>query len=177
MPSIQGLFPKLLYSDILNISDAYNEEIKTEIYRLTKGIEKGPESVTNFNIKCRENILDNPVFNPFFSLIREHVSTFCKSAGYYSENMRIVDPWVSITYPGQQHNLHTHGLSTISGVYYVQAEPFMNLHFVNPGSHIIRKDHSEQLETKKLLLFDGSLIHGFPAVNETKITIAFNIIC
>jgi len=175
MPVINGIFSKFIYSDSLNISDAYNEEIKEEIYRLTNELEKGPESVTDFHTKCRKSILDNPVFVPLFALIREHIADFCKNVGY-SKNLRITEPWVSITYPGQYHNFHTHGLAVMNGVYYVHARPSMNLKFINPGSHLIENDHVEHLESKKLLLFDGSLIHGFTAVNEPKITIAFNII-
>jgi hypothetical protein len=176
MPVVNGLFPKFIYSDTLNVSDAYNEEIKAEIYRLTNGLEKKQqESVTDFFDK--NDLINNPVFVPLFALIREHISTFCRSVGY-SKDLRITDPWVSITYPGQFHNFHNHGLAVMNGVYYVQAVPSMRLKFINSGSHLIENDHSEQLETKKLLLFDGSLIHGFTAVNEPepKITIAFNII-
>jgi hypothetical protein len=175
MPTINGIFPKFIYSENLNICDTYNEEIKKEIIRLTEGIDKGPESVTDYHSKIRENILNNPVFVPLFALIRENITTFCNSIGY-SKNLRIIEPWVSITYPGQYHNFHNHGLAAMNGVYYVHAEPHMNLKFINPGSHLVENDHVENLNTKKLLLFDGSLIHGFTTVNEPKITIAFNII-
>jgi uncharacterized protein (TIGR02466 family) len=175
MPVVNGLFPKFIYSDTLNISDAYNEEIKAEIYRMTNGVEKDEESVTDFHMNFRENILNNPVFVPLFAVIREHISTFCRSVGY-SKKLHITDPWVSVTYPGQFHNFHNHGLAVMNGVYYVQAAHPMSLKFINPGSHLIENDHVEKLETKKLLLFDGSLIHGFTAVSEPKITIAFNII-
>ena len=177
MPLVNGLFPKFIYSDTLNVSDTYNEEIKAEIYRLTKGVEKSEESDTDFHLNRRENILNNPIFVPLFALIREHISTFSKSIGY-SKNLRIIEPWVSITYPGQFHNFHNHGLAVMNGVYYVQATSPMNLKFINSGSHLIENDHVEYLETKKLLLFDGSLVHGFTAVHEPepKITIAFNII-
>jgi uncharacterized protein (TIGR02466 family) len=174
MPVLNGLFPKFIYSDTLNVSDAYNEEIKAEIYRLTKGLENGEESVTDFF--SQTDLLNNPVFVPLFALIREHISTFCRSVGY-SQHLSIDEPWVSITYPGQFHNFHNHGLAVMNGVYYVHAEPSMKLKFINSGSRLIENDHVEKLETKKLLLFDGSLIHGFTAVNEPepKITIAFNL--
>jgi uncharacterized protein (TIGR02466 family) len=172
MPDIRGLFPKFIYSDTLNISDNYNEEIKAEIYKITKDIKKTGESVTDFY--SNNDVINNPVFIPLFSLIREHVSIFCNNIGC-SKKLRITYAWVSVTYPGQCHDFHTHGVTDINGVYYVQATPPMNLMFLNTGNHLGQQLHNEPLETKKLLLFDGSLAHGFMPVSETKITIAFNI--
>jgi len=172
MPDIRGLFPKFIYSDTLNVSDNYNEELKVEIYRLTKDIKRGGTSVTDFF--SNNDLINNPVFVPLFSLIREHASIFCNNIGC-SNKIRILNAWVSVTYPGQCHDFHRHGLTDINGVYYVQADSPMNLMFLSTGSHLGQQTHRQDLETKKLLLFDGSLAHGFMPDSGTKITIAFNI--
>ena len=178
MPEVKLLFPKLLYANDLNISDAYNNEIKQEIIKILDTDDTShPYSASSFNNNKVDCILKNPVFAPLLAMIRENICSFCKEINFNNE-LRINDIWVSITHPGKYHDIHSHGSSTVlSGVYYVQTEPTTTLEFIGDTKLGI-PFHEEQLNSKKLLLFDGSLVHGFTHVNlkEPKITIAFNCV-
>jgi uncharacterized protein (TIGR02466 family) len=177
MPHITLLFPKLLYSEDLNISDVYNNEIKQEIVKILADEDNSvPTSVTNYfsSKNITEDILKNPVFAPLFAMIRENIRSFCKEVKFNRE-LQIQDVWLSITHPGKYHNIHKHPNVTLAGVYYVESEPSTNLEFICDNKFGV-EDHTEKLNSKKLLLFDGSLVHGFTHVSmkEPKITIAFN---
>lgn len=176
-PCINGLYPQYVYSDTLNITDEYNDQIKMEIYRLLENESKGEESVTNFSKYTLKEIKQNPVFAPILAYIKDHVNFFLKAINKDQE-LVYTNIWLSISYPGQFHNIHLHNGSDLAGVYYVQANSEMKLHFVNSNNQLYTRDHEENLWSKKLLLFDGSLVHGFVPVkqgSEPKITIAFNM--
>jgi len=171
MPLIHSPFSQYIYSDILDVSDETNESLKDEIQKIVK-----PGLLTNYHDDSN-SILTNPIFAPLFTIITEHVNIFTKTIDY-KQKLKIKDAWVTISYPGSCHSLHTHEHSTvIAGVYYVEASEDLSLIFVNNTSHLTPGEHIEKLMTKKLLLFDGSLIHGFIPVTGTrpKITVAFNL--
>jgi hypothetical protein len=179
MKTINVLFPKLLYSEMLNVSDNYNNEIKTEIMRLLKEYpnNKHGESVTNYHDQKTQELLQNPVLAPLFSLVKEKVQDFCFETKC-EKRLKICNAWISITYPGQYHDIHIHPYSDMSGVYYANACKPMKLTFVNTDSRLSRQNHEEFLESKKLILFDSSIVHGFVPVHEgsePKITVAFNL--
>jgi hypothetical protein len=171
MPLVQTPFSSFIYSDILDISDDLNETLKTEIQQIIK-----PGTLTNYH-EDTSSVLKNPVFSPFFTIITEHIKMFTETIGY-KQKLKIKEAWVTTSHPGTCHNLHTHGHNTvIAGVYYVEASEDLSLIFVNNTSRLTPSEHIEKLMTKKLLLFDGSLTHGFVPVTGTcpKITVAFNL--
>ena len=171
MPLIHSPFSQYIYSDIIDVSDETNESLKAEIQKIVK-----PGLLTNYHEESR-SILTNPIFVPLFTIIMEHVNIFTKTIDY-KPKLKLKDVWVTISPPGTCHNLHTHGHNTvIAGVYYVEASEDLSLIFVNNTSRLTPSEHIEKLMTKKLLLFDGSLTHGFVPVTGTcpKITVAFNL--
>ena len=183
MPSITGIFPRIIYSEQLKITDSYNDEIKREIIN-TLNNDKSVGSITDSRTTFFSNsnnpehvnqILDNPVFAPLFSMIKENVEKLWTSLNLRG-SLKICNMWFSISDPGQCHAYHKHPGSVLSGVYYVQASPSMELTFISDGP-IDYPDHNEKLNSKKLILFDSGLIHGFTPVKqdeEQKITISFN---
>jgi uncharacterized protein (TIGR02466 family) len=178
MPEIRTLFPKLLYTEQLNVSDAYNNEIKQEIIKILERVDtSGPTSVTSYfgGQESAVSILGNPVFAPLVSMIRDNIRSFCQATNFKG-GLEIDAIWVSITQPGKYHDVHTHPNVTLAGVYYVETAPSSTLNFVHEGRMGALQDHMEPLSSKKLILFDGSLIHGFTHINtdEPKITISFN---
>jgi hypothetical protein len=176
MPKIVPIFPKFVYSEDLNISDGYNNEMKNEIIKLLKNSDSsGDYSVTNFNTVNSQSILNNPVFAPLFAMIRENIVICCNMVKL-TKKLQIANVWLSITPPGKYHDVHKHLSAVVSGVYYVDAAPSMNLNFIYEGN-MEDNNYIENLNSKKLILFDGSLLHGFTHVNQNeqpKITIAFN---
>lgn len=178
MPDIRTLFPKILYTEQLNVSDAYNNEIKQEIIKiLDNAVASGPSSITSYfsGQETAVSILRNPVFAPLVSMIRDNIRSFCQVTNFKKE-LEIDAIWLSITETGKYHDVHTHPNVALAGVYYVETAPSTTLNFVNEGRMGAFQDYMEPLSSKKLILFDGSLIHGFTHVNidEPKITISFN---
>ena len=179
MPNLKPIFPKFVYTETLNLSDNYNNEIKSEIIKLLKNKDPSasPYSITDFKTKDSEEIIKNPTFAPPFAMIRENIDMCCRGLNFQNK-FKIVNAWINITPPGKYHDVHKHIGSAISGVYYVQADPPMQLNFIYDGVLDI-ENQSEDLHAKKLILFDSTLSHGFTHVNineEPKITIAFNCV-
>ena len=171
MPLIYSPFSQYIYSDIIDVSDETNESLKAEIQKIVK-----PGLLTNYHEESR-SVLTNPIFATLFNIIKEHVNIFTKTIDY-KQKLKLKNSWVTISPPGTCHSLHTHEHSTvIAGVYYVEASEDLSLIFVNNTSHLTPGEHVEKIKTGKLLLFDGSLIHGFIPVTGTspKITVAFNL--
>jgi uncharacterized protein (TIGR02466 family) len=177
MPELRPIFPKFVYTENLNISDGYNNEIKFEIIKMLENADKrGDCSITNFGKVNSDQIINNPKFAPLFSMIRENIQQLCRMLNH-STPLKITNVWLSITPPGKYHDVHKHLSSVVAGVYYVSASPSMQINFIFDGNLEAHDNHREQLNSKKLILFDGSLLHGFTHVNESeepKITIAFN---
>jgi len=172
MPLINTLFSHFIYSDVLDISDQTNEMLKSEVEKIIK-----PGTLTNFH-EDSKSILSNPTFLPFFNILKEHINIFTQTI-QFKRPIKLHNAWVTITHPGACHNFHTHGPETmISGVYYIEASEELSLIFVNNNLRLSPNEHVEPLKSKKLVLFDGSLVHGFVPVtgNRPKITIAFNMV-
>ena len=177
MPQIRPIFPKFIYTEDLNLSDAYNNEIKQEVMKILKSADtRGEYSITNFGVDSTNQTLNNPTFAPLFAMIRENIEQLRKMINH-TVPLRITNVWLSITPPGKYHDVHKHLSTPVAGVYYVQSSPSMHLNFIYDGSLQGNDNHIEPIAPKKLILFDGSLLHGFTHVNineEPKITIAFN---
>jgi hypothetical protein len=110
MPQIKALFSQFLYSEVLNISDSYNNEIKNEILKILNNKEKNiQEFVTDYHDKLSPSeILCNPTFTPLFSVIRENIVQFFNEINI-NRSVSFRNIWLSVTYPGQYHDFHNHG--------------------------------------------------------------------
>jgi len=170
-PSV--IFPSVLYRELLNVTDEYNIKLQKEVCRLV--------SLTSKNTTFWEEhlMIENPVFAELKEKIEKSVEKYTEYIGV-SRKFRICRMWGTVNYKGDHHNTHTHGVSPISGVYYVNIPPYPDgyfLRFVYDKWTLKGNEWNEPICTKKLLLFEGWMLHGFdpnPSF-EPKIAIAFNL--
>lgn len=163
------IFPCRIYSEILDISDEYNSQLKNEIISLVPATAPYGEVRTTY---LKVHTLCNPVFSELISKIEEEAS---KYAGF---KVGISEFWATVADQGAYHAIHNHTPQILSGVYYVESPPGITLDFFNE-KHLIKtmnQYHYEPIEPKKLVLFEGWVLHGFAPVPsiEPKIAIAFN---
>lgn len=204
---IKLLFPSLLYSNTVSISEEYRcsliQFIRDRIAQLDNS--KGNEfdvQTTYFDDDVTPYDMRIPLFEEITAKIDDHVSMYCKEAGYPSTvcpKTMLKTYWGSISKHGQCHFLHHHGNSKISGVYYLQVPTDKQLTLIFQGSanqnryedkfgsaadnvdgrvkHALHSDeHLEPIRTDQILIFNGGTMHGYmPNPSKTdKITIAFN---
>jgi hypothetical protein len=167
------IFPCLLYRELLDISEEYNIQLEKEVCRLVSLTDKnttfwGDDSA----------VLANPVFAELIQKIERAVEKYAKLVGV-CRKFKLCKMWGTVNYKGDYHNIHTHGSSLISGVYYVNIPKHPDgyfLRFVYDKWTLLGNEWSEPIETNKLLLFEGWVIHAYdpnPSF-EPKIAIAFN---
>lgn len=162
------IFPCVLYREKLNISDEYNNQMANEIFRITK----------NTTFRDPVSLHCNPVFFEFKTKIEEAVERYARLMGT-DRKFKISWMWATVGYRGDHHSTHTHGVHPISGVYYVNIPQHPDgyfLKFVWDKWTLLGNEWNEPIETKKLLLFEGWVLHGFPPnpSSEPKISISFN---
>jgi hypothetical protein len=174
-PNSNGRIKRILawniYTAKLDISDDYLMNMKTAIYSLVNNCKVTETGKTTFHDRIR--IQDIDFFKPLINVIIEHASKYRNVM-----NLQVSKIWVTVASPGSFHQVHTHGNSLISGVFYVNVPGNnLTLDFRNNTINWFEKCYSEPIETKKLILFEGWMQHGFKPVrgNEDKIAIAFNI--
>lgn len=120
--------------------------------------------------------------------------------GYYSQEWKFSQSWISLKYPNQTHHSHTHGNSIISGVFYYGS----NYHISESYNITFHKHHTPPAgfntlsvpsdENKinyynttnyninpqpgDLLIFPSHLMHSVPENQSNKIrrSLAFNVV-
>lgn len=162
------LFPSVLYTEMMEISDQYNHEMITEVLRHT---DENDASATTF--WDPKGLQDNPVFKELIDKILNSVHKY--SPGRY----KICGMWAQVYRRGGYIGAHTHGTHPISGVYYLhvpKTEEGYHLRFVYDKWTLNGNEWDEPIETKKLLLFEGWVLHGSAPnpISEPKIVISFN---
>jgi len=161
------LFPCRLYSEIFDISDEYNSQLKFEIMSLT------PRATNKFEVRTtymKTHIRHNPVFSEFISKIEKEASQ------YAGRPVSVSEIWANIAEHGSFHVIHHHSPSPLSGVYYVDSPSNLHLKFISDKDVMNGNEYTEPIETKKLLLFEGWVLHGHDPIptQEPKISLAFN---
>jgi hypothetical protein len=179
MPVVNSLFPRLLYKDILAVSDEYNNAIRQEIERIhdTGNIERETKTFISNAELISNTTPASPNLNILRTIIKEHINIFAEIIGR-GKKYDIVDMWASVAKKGQHHAIHAHGPIHLAGVYYVQVptDQEFSIDFMCPNTFLLKQSHNEEIKSKTLVLFDGALSHGFdPNPSDTRrIILAFN---
>ena len=123
-------------------------------------------------------MLSNPVFAELIQKIERAAEKYAQLVGV-CRTFKLCKMWATVNYKGDCHNTHSHGLSPISGVYYVNIPQHPDgyfLRFVYDKWTLLGNEWNEPIQTNKLLLFEGWVLHGYdpnPSF-QPKIAIAFN---
>ena len=174
--------PKELILDYTNLLN--NEEI------LDKNIPTTSRSKDTY-------LLNKPQYNPLSSYILQHATNFAENYLMYNyEDYKFSQSWISLKYPNESHNPHTHPHSLISGVlFYDQLDSESSpLKFHREDDYSksisINKSQSKNLNNFsflsfdisptpfKLILFPSYLAHSVPenTTNKVRKSLAFNIV-
>lgn len=178
---IHPLFPVPVYKEKLRLlkEDELTFLKNTELCEQTLG---NRSSVDN-------HLLDHPILFYLKKEIENILDHYCKTILQTDLEIYITNSWVNETNPNQQHYLHNHSNSILSGVYYINVEdslPFitfnrMQLPFL---LNIVPKEFtmfnstewSIPVENGSLIIFPSTLYHYVKPndSNKPRHSLAFN---
>lgn len=166
-PSV--IFPCLLYREILDVSDEYNSQLTREIEHM---------GILETSFFASDRLFENSVFTHLTEHITRAVNEYARMVGT-DRTFRIHSMWANYSKKGACMGTHTHGTHPISGVYYINIPKCPEgyfLRFIYDKWTLRGNEWDEPLESKKLLLFEGWVLHGYAPnpSNEPKIAISFN---
>jgi len=183
---ITGLFPTPLYFARLGRDFTPQEkkfvEIESEDLDSNNGnmIGKGME------------VIDDPAMKDIKEFLHTHVNQYFDKICAPSSNVKphFTQSWLNYTYPGQNHHIHMHDNSFLSGVLYINANREEDaIMFISGRGHAIRLTtenynpfNSETwrvpVHTGDLLIFPSRVVHQVETVDAsrtiTRVSLAFN---
>ena len=161
-------------------------EEKNFIYNQNKF---GPNSELAFQSE-NTNLLNDPILSDLKTFCENSLNKFFVEIYKPSTNvsLKITQSWANYAKNGQEHHIHHHDNSIISGVFYVDTNPNDVLIFYRNTSMRHFKIETEEYnswnsdqlwfpsEEENLLLFPSFLAHGVPKVigKKERISISFN---
>jgi uncharacterized protein (TIGR02466 family) len=181
--SVLGIFPEPIYKK--NISRPFFDN---EIKFITS--DKLLLIAGSGNTRSSDDqILDQPVFFNIKNFINSCLSDYVQSVLNPPADIKLVitQSWLNFNGPGQEHSMHYHSNSIVSGViyfstiesdkicFYKSNKPHIHIKY-NPNMWNARKQ-CVPVQAGDLLLFNSMLEHGVDqiAVNDhNRISLAFN---
>lgn len=190
---ILDLFPIPLYLGKLpsNISSVVS-------FLDSQKLNEAPDHISNMYGYRSKNtyILNELSCQSLSTYILKEATTYCKDVlNYNYEEYIFSQSWISHKHPGQQHTIHTHSNSLISGVLYYGGTPqdespqidFHNKFILDsptrpqyspPLNQYSSSNFSLIPHPGMLILFPSSLLHSVPenTTNKIRKSLAFNIV-
>lgn len=178
---LHPLFPVPVYKEKLRLLT--NTELE-----FFKSVEMCSQTLGNLS-SVDNHILNHPQLVDLKKEIEKKLSEYCNSILQTDLEIYITNSWVNETNPTQQHHLHNHSNSILSGVYYIDVEdslPFitfnrMQLPFL---LNIVPKEFtmfnstewSIPVENGSLIIFPSTLYHYVKPndSNKPRHSLAFN---
>ena len=192
--SIKNLWPTPIYEHLSqgNEYDNIQEELKTTIKRLNFSQHRDWKTSFNPNVfelsddPFNNNILDQYNCFNFLNFLDRCIEEYLFLIDGKKTSYKIDSSWITKTKKGNYVHSHSHGLSDISGVYYINTnsmdgnlcfEYINNLLTSNYIYNAISRKVKSPLKTGLLLLWPGNLSHS-TQVNTTdneRLSLSFNI--
>tara|TARA_R110000787_G_scaffold267069_1_gene373342 strand:- start:6 stop:587 length:582 start_codon:yes stop_codon:yes gene_type:complete len=184
-------FPTSLYVENLNVD---NERLASNILKIKK---EDPEGIYRSNIGDAYHSKQNLHLLPEFFEIRDLIFNTCleiKKEQKITTNISMVNLWANVNDKGGSNDIHTHGNSFFSGVYYVKTpENSGSIRFLDPRPQVetiiaerkikeLHRDDWNKVQFKPapgmVVIFPSYLPHQvFPNKSEEpRISMSFNII-
>jgi uncharacterized protein (TIGR02466 family) len=153
----------------------------------------------NYGFRSKDSyILDKSECYDIRNFILENVKAYADVIGFDYDKYKFSQSWISIKMPGQQHVMHTHPNSLISGVFYygsvIENTPGIEFHksIMGVNASYIQPKIKEKIEYSRysspkftmnitpglLVLFPSYLVHNVP-VNKAELprhSLAFNVV-
>lgn len=163
----KDIFQTIIYTDIIH--DMGN--LEKECYNLCE--------VGKTTFFSNTSLHGRAEFRDLCRHIETRAVTYVQSLGFKGP-IRWGQMWLTISGKGGHHPIHHHKGALIAGTYYVSVPKDVPifLDFFDERLRIPSSEYAEKLEDKKLILFEGGVLHGFkpnPSY-EHKIAISFNFL-
>ncbi len=175
------LFPTTIYLEFLDI-EIINRLDNIIVPRLSNLEDKG-HVLTDF---YKPNIVNSNEIQFFIDLIFDRSKKYCDKTLFLEPTK--IQYWIQDYKVNQNHQLHTHPYSSISGIYYLRAnEHAGKLRMVTPNPYTINTNYKSEVppldyeltpQKGLLILFPSWLSHEvLPSLNKECIRtcIAFNL--
>lgn len=107
------LFPTVVYKNSLS------RKLSDSEYKYINSAELGNQYLGN-TISTSAFFLDDPELNELKSLLMEHVNNYLTDIMMVDAELYITNSWLNISHFQQQHTLHNHNNSILSGVFYIK---------------------------------------------------------
>lgn len=186
---ILPLFSTPIYSSIDDYRPS-KEEVETIISLNSDEDFSWQTNKTNSFLSQEKYVLNNMLLSNIKTLCMKHLEKYSKNVLCLKQNLYITNSWVSIKKPGQDHHVHKHPNSILSGVYYASiADDYLNF-CGDPG---FLKDYNFSysyedwnvynssrwrlpVTTGSIVIFPSCTLHGVSVnnSNEDRIIIGFN---
>lgn len=135
------------------------------------------------------HLLSSPELAHLKKIIEDKLNNYCKSILHIDVEVYVTNSWLNKNNPTQQHFLHNHSNSILSGVYYINVEnslplitfnrmqlPFL-LNFIPKEFTMFNSmEWSIPIENGSLIIFPSTLYHYVKPndSNNTRLSLAFN---
>ena len=154
-----------------------------------KSLEQGPNLANRRSLNTQ--VLDADELFELSSIIQDRVNMYFDTVyNTRAAHLRLTQSWCNYSEAGEGHHQHSHPNSSISGVYYPQAEAIDRLTFhtpLRPHQHLqvtpekYNKYNSQvvdvEVKSGTLVLFPSYLEHSVDIVDDrkdTRISLSFN---
>jgi len=159
------------------VDNIFDEEYRSQMLDVVKELTKTDKMNKSTNVKANMtswfDLFEYEIFQPFFNSVIESAQTFYSLRACVPNeafDYHLFEAWAMRHEKGDFTNMHTHGPSTWSGVYYITIpdETVMTLPDFN---------HVELLQENSLYLFHSLVKHqvGIQNYEKPRYSIAFNI--
>jgi uncharacterized protein (TIGR02466 family) len=133
--------------------------------------------------------LEEPGLENLNSEIKAHVDNYVKQIMRVSHELYITNSWINVTQPGEQHIIHTHANSVLSGVLYISVNnsnptisfnrmtaPYLLHSMADEYNPFNSMEWNVDVADNNIVLFPSTCYHYVKRneSNNTRISIAFN---
>ena len=196
--SLHYFFPVVVQATEVEHADALNADLVATVDRVRAQVPNArPDSwscdvYTTISSPAAIELQAQPAFDRLKTIIAEEAFKYGKTLGLAVDRFppRVDDFWVNVYGRGNAQEVHTHGNSVFSGIYYVKAPPGCGdtLFHAPMGDAMLDPPRAElnpfnasvarwSPRAGQMLFFRGWLKHSVQAndIDEERITIAFNV--
>ena len=121
MARLETWFPTAIYLEDNLFDNAQNLEWKTYCIQKTKDYKSGGdewEGGTFTSHSSKYNLLEDAKFSPLINAVTLHVNKFVTMHNSFKK-YECESAWFNLSYNNNFQEMHTHGESTLSAIYYV----------------------------------------------------------
>jgi len=136
----------------------------------------------------RRQILELPEFHKLHTWLDSEVSTYLDLVGSVNK-VTVINSWVNWNPPESSTDRHSHQLSRVSGVFYLEAEPwcsplrlysnqrqFQGYDFISRETDYNQQYRDIGICRGRLILFPGWMEHSVPKTAGPRTVLSFNTV-